>query len=93
MVCNGHGSDGRRMPGSLDSAREPLRAGGIAQGAFSIRQLEAGNPGLFSLSAYSHLQWVCSNSNNNRTKTMMRQAYGYRNFHNLRLRILMERGG
>jgi len=29
---------------------------------------------------------------NNRTKTMMRQAYGYRNFRNLRLRILMERG-
>ena len=30
---------------------------------------------------------------NNRTKTMMRQAYGYRNIHTLRLRILMERGG
>ena len=30
---------------------------------------------------------------NNRTKTMMRQGYGYRNFGNLRLRILMERDG
>lgn len=30
---------------------------------------------------------------NNRTKTMMRQAYGYRNFRNLRLRILAERDG
>jgi transposase len=30
---------------------------------------------------------------NNRTKAMMRQAYGYRNFQNLRLRILMEKDG
>ena len=27
---------------------------------------------------------------NNRTKAMMRQGYGYRNRHNLRLRILLE---
>jgi transposase len=27
---------------------------------------------------------------NNRTKAIMRQGYGYRNRHNLRLRILME---
>ncbi len=48
------------------------------------------------LAFFSFLPILVSNGfvegKNNRTKAMMRQAYGYRNPYNLRMRILLEAG-
>jgi transposase len=48
------------------------------------------------LAFFEYLPVLVSNGfvegKNNRTKAMMRQAYGYRNRHNLRMRILLGTG-